>query len=177
MREKGYADRRVRGEGAISAVSFGLFLVLVGVIVVINQNLWSNVRDFFNDFTTANVTNTQISLPVPATPAAHTAVYSATFQFALGIGILEILILAMRFTVGSRIRRKAQTVGSAVFWFGAVYLLNNLADMKITLAINQQRQMWFQFWAAIIILFGVSLVARAVFILVAKQMKPKQRST
>ena len=173
MKEKGHADRREHGEGAISAVSIGLFLVLVGVIAVINQNLWSNIRDFFNDFTKVNVANTKVSLPAPATPAAHTAVYSATFQFALGIGILEILILAMRFTVGSRIRRKAQTVGDLVFWFGAAYLMHILADMKITLTINQQWQMWFQFWAALIILFGISLIARAAYILAARQRPPK----
>jgi hypothetical protein len=172
-----HRHHRSRGEAVISAVSAGLFLVLVGVIVIINQNLWSNIRNFFNDFTQVTVTNTQVSLPAPATPAAHTAVYSATFQFALGIAILEILILAMRFGVGSRIRRKAQTVGDLIFWLGAAYLLYNLADMKNTLSVSQQQTMWFQFWAAIIILFGISLIVRATFFLAAKQMSPEQRST
>ncbi len=174
-RNSSYPYHRWRREGAISAVSVGLFLILVGVIVAINQNLWPKIQDFFNDFTTANVTNTNVTLPIPATPAAHTAVYAATFQLALGIAILEVLILAMRLAMGSRIRRTAQTVGNLVFWFGAAYLLNWLAGMKSTLAISQQRDVWFQFWAGIIIMFGVSLLARAAIAIAARQTRPKQK--
>ena len=164
-----FPDRRWPEEGAIAAVSAGLFFVLIGVIVVINLNLWTAIKDFGNDFTTANVGNSSIQLPIPGTPAAHTQVYSVAFQFALGIAILQIIILAMRLTMGSGIRRKAETVGSLVFWFGAAFLLNNLADMKSTLAISQQQTMWFQFWAAIIMLIGFSLIARAVILLAVKQ--------
>lgn len=162
-------DRGRLTEGAISAVSVGLFFVLIGVIVVINQNLWSRIQDFGNNFTVANITNTSIQLPVPATPAAHTAVYSAAFQFALGVAALQVIILAMRLTLGSRIRRTAETVGAMVFWFGAAYLLQNLADMKSTLAIGEQRSLWFQFWALIIILLGISIIARAIVLLAAKR--------
>ena len=103
-RKVGSTDRWLR-EGAISAVSVGVFFVLIGVIVVINQNLWSRIQDFGNNFTVANIANSSIQLPVPATPAAHTAVYSAAFQFALGIAVLQIIVLAMRLTMDSRTKK------------------------------------------------------------------------
>jgi hypothetical protein len=159
------------GEGLISAVSTGLFFVLVGVIFIINQNLWSKIQEFLNSFTIARVANTSVNLPVPSPPAAYTAVYSAAFQFALGIGALQILILAMRLTIGSRIRRTAQTVGSLVFWFGTAYALSILAGTKSTFALSQQQTMWFQFWAAIIILIGLSLIARAAVLLAARRFR------
>jgi len=173
MSEKGSTHHRMVGEGLISAVSTGLFFVLVGVIVIINLNLWSEIGKFLNSFTITRVANTSVNLPVPSSPAAYTAVYSAAFQFALGIGALQILVLAMRFTVGSRMRRIAQTVGSLVFWFGTAYALSVLSGMKSTLALSQQQTMWFQFWAVIIILIGLSLIARAAVLLAASQLSAR----
>jgi hypothetical protein len=173
MTEASRYHRSRVGEGLIAVVSTGLFLVLVGIIAVINQNLWSKIQDFINNFTTATVANTSVKLPVPATPAAYTAVYSAAFQFALGIGFLQILILAMRLAIGSRIRRTAQNVGSLVFWLGTAYALSILAGMKSTLALSQQRDMWAQFWAVIIILIGLSLIARAAVLLAARRLSAR----
>jgi hypothetical protein len=164
------------GEGLISAVSAGLFFVLVGIIAIINQNLWSKIQEFINSFTSARAAYTSVNLPVPSSPAAYTAVYSAAFQFALGIGALQILILAMRLTIGSRIRRTAETVGSLVFWFGTAYALSILAGMKNTLAISQQQDLWFQFWAAIIMLIGLSLIARAAIVLLAARRSSDRES-
>jgi len=171
MSEKGSTHPRMIGEGLVSAVSAGLFFVLVGIIFIINQNLWSKIREFLGSFTITGVANTSINLPVPSPPAAYTAVYSAAFQFALGIGALQILILAMRFTTGSRIRRTAQNVGSLIFWFGTAYASSILDGMKSTIAFSQQRIIWFQFWAAIIILIGLSLIARAAVLLAARRFR------
>jgi len=175
MSEKGSMHRRTVGEGLISAVSAGLFFVLVGIIAIINQNLWSKIPDFINSFTVTRVANTSTYLPAPSPPAAYTAVYSAAFQFALGIGALQILVLAMRLTIGSRIRRTAQNVGSLIFWFGTAYALSVLSGMKSTLALSQQQTMWFQFWASIIILIGLSLIARAAVLLAASQLSATER--
>ena len=171
--EKGSTHRRMADEGLISAVSAGLFFVLIGIIFVINQNLWSKIQEFFNSFTIARVANTSVNLPIPSSPAAYTAVYSAAFQFALGIGALQIMILAMRLTIGSRIGRTAQTVGDVVFWFGTAYALSVLAGMKSTLALSQQQTMWFQFWAVVIILIGLSLIVRAAVLLAASGLSAR----
>jgi NhaP-type Na+/H+ or K+/H+ antiporter len=129
------------------------------------------LKDFANDFTVANISNTSIQLPVPNVPAAHTAVYTMAFQFALGVGLLEVLVLGMRLGLGSRIRRTTGTIGGIVFWFGAAYCLNGLTNMKSTLAVSQQQELWFQFWAFIIILIGVSIIVRVAVFFTAKAVR------
>lgn len=163
-------------EGLASAISIGGFFVIVGLVFVTNQNLWSNIVHFGNDFTNVTVPHTSINVPAPLTPAAHTAVYSAAFQFALGIGILQILVLAIRLAFHSRVRRTAQTVGGLVFWFGPAYALDGLAGMKDTLSQSQQLTSWFQFWAVIIMLIGISLLVRGAVVLAAAKLSPKPRT-
>jgi hypothetical protein len=70
MNEKasGYSGHRLFGEGLIVGVSTGLFFILIGVIFLINQNLWPKIKDFGNDFIITHVANTSIQLPAPATP-------------------------------------------------------------------------------------------------------------
>lgn len=139
MTEKtaGYRYDRWFSEGIISAISVGLIFVILGLVFVINQNLGQKIVDFAKDFTTSvPISGSNVNLLIPGTVAAHTEVYLAAFQFALGIGILQILVLALRLTLGSRRRRTAQTVGNIVFWFGTAYMLNNLANISSTLAIS-----------------------------------------
>ena len=101
-------------------------------------------------------------MPAPANPAAYTELYIAAFQFSLGIGLLEIIVLALRVLLHSPVARKAETVENIVFWLGASYLITTyLVNMTI-------ESEWFVFWAGIIMIFGLSLVARA-FVLLAKR--------
>ena len=172
----GSIDRRWLNEGVISAISVGMFFVLIGVVFVINPNLVSRSDSFFRDITSVQVGNvggSRFFLPAPATPADHIYVYTTASQFALGVGILEVVILALRISLGSRIRRTAQTVGDLVFWFGAADLLNSLASMKSGLSISQQRETWFVFWAAIIMLIGFALIVRGLVLLSAKRERSK----
>ena len=86
--------------------------------------------------------------------------YIAVFQFFLGLGILEIVILALRIALNSPLPRKAETIENMVFGFGTSYLvITYLVNMTI---ISE----WFVFWAGIILIVGLSLVARA-FVLLA----------
>jgi hypothetical protein len=163
-------DRHGFAEGIISAVSVGAVLVLIGIVFVINANLWGRIVDFFNNFNTIQVAKTTVYLPAPTFPASHKELYTAVMQFTLGVGILQILILGLRLSIGSRIRRTAQTIGSLVFWFGASYLTSTmLVDMKTTLSLSQQQQDWFTFWAAIIALIGFSLIVRAIVLFAARR--------
>jgi hypothetical protein len=68
---------------------------------------------------------------------------------------LQILMLALRLVLRSPTRRTAETVGNLVFWFGATYLIITLLNDATTV------DTWFMFWAAIIVVLGVSLIARA----------------
>ena len=99
-------------------------------------------------------------MPAPLNPAAYTVLYTVAFQFCLGIGILEIAILALRIVMHSPLPRKAETIENIVFWLGTSYLvITYLVNMTIM-------SEWFVFWAGIILIAGLALVARA-FVLLA----------
>ena len=150
---------RHRHDAFISALAFGGFLVIVGLVFVLNQNLWQQTNSFFKDITNTTVhypigSSSTLVLPAPANPGSHSGLYNSVLQFDVGMGLLQILILGLRLGRHSWVRRIAGTVGNLVFWFGAAFLVNDL------LLIGTQAS-WFEYWAAIIVLLGVSLVARA----------------
>jgi uncharacterized protein YjeT (DUF2065 family) len=146
-------------EGILSAVSVGAVFILIGLIFVATPGLWEKIVSFFNDFTTTQVPGTGISLPAPAVPAAHAQLYVAVSQFSVGLVILEILLVAMRLIARSPTRRLAQEAGNLVFWLGVVYLINTFLNDATTLSI------WFGFWAGVLVVLGLSLIARALVLL------------
>jgi hypothetical protein len=141
----------------------GLFIVLALVYYIhLNQNIWDDLVRFFTTLTLAPVPTTGISLPAPSDPASFLNLYTAAFHFALGLGVLEIIILFLRVTLHSPVSRKAETIENIVFWLGTSYLIiTYLVNMTIT-------GEWFVFWAGLILIFGLALVARA-FVLLAKR--------
>lgn len=149
-------------EGLFTAVYIGAIFILIAVIYFIHlpNSLWNDLVNFFSTLTLAEVPGTGIGLPAPSNPAAHMQLYTAVFQFSIGIGILEVLILVLRVALHSSVSRRAETVENIVFWLGTSYLVTTyLVNMTIP-------SEWFVFWAGIILVFGLSLVARA-FILIA----------
>ena len=158
-------SERWYGEGLISALSVGAVLILIGIFFVTHPNLWGNIVDFSKNINTIRVSGTSIFLPAPTVPSSHAALYAAASQFELGVGILQVVILAARFLVHSRIRRIAVTVGNLVFWFGASYLTGMYLNSTTT------QEMWFLFWASIVILFGVSLIVRAMILIARNAIK------
>jgi hypothetical protein len=153
-------------EGLLSAISAGFFFILVGTIFITTPNLFNNIITFFSDFSTVRVSNTQIYLPAPkyppTSPSANSAVYSAVGQFSLIWGLFEIIILVLRFFVGSPLSKKAETVSNIVFWLGANYLIQTFLNETTTITT------WFVFWTTIIMLLGASLIARAVILAAAR---------
>ena len=145
------------GEGIFSAVSVGAVFILIGVIYVatLPASLWDEVVAFFGSFSSVQVPGTGIYLPAPAVPAAHAVLYGAVFQFCLGLGILQVILLALRLAWQSPIGKTAETVGHLAFWLGASYLVFTLLNDATTL------ETWFVFWAAILVVLGVSLIIRA----------------
>jgi hypothetical protein len=89
--------------------------------------------------------------------------YQAFFQFCIGIGILQVILLILRLLWNSPIAKTAEVMGNLVFWFGTSYLvatyLNNAANMS----------RWFVFWAGILMILGLSFVARAFVLLVKRK--------
>ncbi len=152
-------ERRFHGDGWITAVAFGGFLVIVGLLFVLTPNLWHNITSFFDDITTRPLPfggpDSTISLLAPLHPGDHQQVYNALLQFDIAFGILQIVILGLRFGYHSHTRRIAETLGNAVFWLGA-------AIVVYIFLLQGTLESWFEYWAALIVVVGVSFVARAV---------------
>jgi hypothetical protein len=137
------------------------------MLFVITPNLVDKTTTFFSNFNaTSSVPNTGIMLPAPdpsleATNStvreANIAVYSAVQQFSLAWGAFSVALLAVRFLYNSPRRKKAENLSSIVFWFGTFYLIQ-------VLLIDSNPSQWFVFWSAIIMLIGVMLITRAIFL-------------
>jgi hypothetical protein len=145
---------RALHEGLITAIAVGGFFILLGV-VLLSPGFFDNASAFFDDFTTRTypVYSGSLVLPYPAHPADHTAFFTSLLEFAAGIALLQIIILPMRLAFKSPLRRISETVGNLVYWVGAVivgyvYLLAGTVDA------------YFTFWAYLIVLVGVGLIAR-----------------
>lgn len=151
-------------ERLFSALSAGSFFILLGIVYVINlpSSLWEEVIEFFSNLMTRQVPGIGITLLAPASPASHTVLYGAAFQFCIGLGILQIVFLMLRLIMNSPIGKTAETIGNLVYWFGAAYLVTTYLNSSTNLS------RWFVFWAGILIILGLSLIARA-FVLFGKR--------
>ncbi len=146
----------VPGEAIIDAISIGVVFILLGSVFVLAlpHNLFDAIVAFFSNLRMRSVGGTSLQLPAPANPGLHTVLYTAVFQFALGLALLQILILVLRIVFGSPIRKISETTGSLVFWGGASYLVNLYLNDSTML------RQWFDFWAALIIVIGLSIIVR-----------------
>jgi len=153
------------GEGIISAVSVGAVFILIGTVYVttLPTSLWDNIVSFFKSFEIVKLSD-HLSLPAPAVPAAHAVVYNAAFQFCIGIAILQIVLLTLRLLWHSPIGKTAETAGNLVYWFGASYLVPTFLNGSTTVTT------WFAFWAAILMILGVSLIVRALVLFAKKRI-------
>jgi hypothetical protein len=160
-------------EGAISAVSIGLIFIIVGLIYLLYQpnDIVKDIISFISNFTLAALPGTSISLPVPVSQAADVNLYTAVFEFCLGVGATESIILLLRLSVHSHPRRIGETVANMVVWFGSGYMVYSF------LVTAPSTNKWFVFWAGVIIIFGLSLVTRAFVILGYKWKKQVAAST
>jgi hypothetical protein len=143
-------------EALITALAIGGFFIILGLVIAITPNITERTNIFWSDITTKTFPSggsNSIYLPAPAHPGEHITFYTAVMNFLLGVGILQIVILALRLVVKSPIRRIAETVGNLIFWLGAAVMAN---VFLLTGTLNG----WFQFWSALIVLIGVSLVVR-----------------
>ena len=152
-------------EGLVTALSIGGFFIILGLVFALTPAISQQTNNFFSDLTTVTFPfgspGSTVSLLAPAHPADHQSFYSAVMNFLIGIGVLQIVILALRIAVHSRIRRVAQSVSDLIFWLGAAVIAN------VFLLAGTQNG-WFQFWSLLIVIVGVSLIARF-FVYLAKR--------
>ena len=166
VKELGEGSRgHVRGlhEGLLSAVSVGFFLVLVGALFIATPDLLHDVVTFFSHFNVYTVNATNVQIPAPENLGAYVDVYLAAREFSLVWGVFLIAMLGTRFLVGSPLRRKAENVGGIVFWLGATYLIETFLVVPAQTGVIDVTG-WFEFWALIVALIGVSLIARAILV-------------
>jgi hypothetical protein len=137
----------------------GFFFILAGAIFITNPNLPGNVVEFFQpqNFEVVRVPSTQVYLPAPKLPnETYVTICQAGGLFSLLWAFFEIAMLIIRVFAGSPLRKKVDGTSNVAFWLGAYYLIGLFLDETVT----QPR--WFAFWAAIVVLIGVTLLVRAV---------------
>lgn len=143
----------------LGIATFGLFLLLVGVIVAVTPDILDRAYDFFRDFRLRELAP-NVYLPAPRSD--DMILYTAVFQFCLAFAILQVPILGARFILKDSVDRKAGTVSSLFFWFGAAWITNLLIAKDID---------WFAFFGYLIALLGTSLIIKNAISLVAQALR------
>ena len=142
----------------------GFVFILFGTIYVLAlpTSLFDKVVAFFGTLTVTQVPGTAISLLAPISPAAHSVVYTAVFQFCLGLIFLQVVVLLLRLVWSSPTTKTAETLGNLVYWSGAAWLATTFLNIHTTV------NTWFAFWAGILIVMGISLIARSIVLMLRK---------
>jgi len=144
-------------EGLITALAIGGFFIILGSVFAFTPGISQKTNTFFSDLTTVafpfGSPGSTVSLLAPAQSAEHKDFYSAVVNFLIGVGVLQIVILALRLVVHSRISRIAQGVGDLIFWLGTAIVAN-------VFLLTGTHNGWFQFWSSLLVLIGLSLIAR-----------------
>jgi hypothetical protein len=151
-----------RKESLVTYVYVGAIFIILALIFVLNTGISGRIVNFFSSLTLAQVPGTNIALPAPSIPADHIRLYDIAFQFAISVGILELVTLMVRILLHSSIARKAETIQNLVFWLGTSFLI-----VAYLVNITLQTE-WFVFWAGVILIGGLSLVTRALIILLTR---------
>jgi hypothetical protein len=137
-------------------ISFGAFLIIVAVIYLRTPGLLSEAKAFVSDFHLVELFQ-NFWWYVPANN--HPVLYNAAEQFCYAFGLVQIAVLGLEFARRSSTHRKAETLSSIVFWLGAGYVLSQLSQGALN---------WLSFIAGLIILVGISIVARALVLVFAR---------
>jgi len=142
--------RRPSGTDWIDIISFGFFILMVGMVWIISPKFHDEVTSFVNDFRFENLTG-NVGFPAPVNN--HPVLYTAIMQLCLVVGVFQIVILALRFLFHESVERKAGTISGMTFFFSAAFFLNMLAGGSIG---------WFGFIAGLIISVGLTIIASSV---------------
>jgi len=136
-------------------ISFGAFLIIIAIIYLRTPDLVQEVRAFASDFHLVEVFQ-NFWWYVPSTN--HPVLYVAAEQFCYAFGLVHVAILGLKIARGSSTHGKAETFSSIVFWLGAGYVLGLLSQGVLS---------WLSFIAGLIILIGISIVSRALVLVLA----------
>lgn len=160
------SEVNISADSFTTAIAVGGFFIAVGLVFALNQHLFEAIVNFFKDITLEAVplgaASSNTVLPAPENPFNHIALYNAVFQFDIAFGIVQLFVFGLRVWARLRINRIAEALGDTFFWLGAATLVNFFL-LKGTLV------GWFEYWAALIIVIGVSFIARALVYFVKRK--------
>jgi hypothetical protein len=109
----------------LGLVSFGFFIIIVGIVIVVNPDVFSNIRSWIDQ-----LTNQRAWIRPP-----QGLINSATLFFAL-IGLDSFLMAGIRFVVDKDSRRSLSEVLSGVAFVLLAYLLNLYSSYVLRLRIG-----------------------------------------
>jgi hypothetical protein len=137
-------------------ISFGAFLIIIAVIYLRTPGLLSEAKAFVSDFHLVELFQ-NFWWYVPENN--HPVLYNAAEQFCYAFGLVQIIVLGLEFARRSSTHRKAETLSGIVFWIGTGFVLSQLSQGALN---------WLSFIAGLIILVGISIVARALVLVFAR---------
>ena len=143
----------------LRTASFGFFLVLAGVFLVAYP-LAEESRAFLADLRPTPIFD-HIYYPTPSSP--HPVFYHILRNFSIIWSIWLALSIVIQLAIKERPRRVAHTLGDCVFWIGASYLLEMISIGTLSFG---------SFVALLIVATGLSLIVRAIAILVLEKLRP-----
>jgi hypothetical protein len=161
---EGFVFSRRHREGLIAGISAGFFFIVAGALFVIMPTLFDRIVTFLNSFDIVTIPNLGIPWPAPAQPflSSHLTVYLAAERFSFIWGVFEIVLLVLRIVLRSNIEKIAETASNMLYWFGSGVLIRMFLLESVRFPTVAGLTRWFAFWAAIIMLFGVSLIIRGI---------------
>ena len=140
-----------KDENWFGLLSFGVFILLFALFFIIVPNYGSLVVEFFQDFKFEEVAS-NVVFPVPQNP--HPIIYETVMRFCVVFGLFQFVVLALRLRYRSKVGKVAETVSNIIIWLGAAYMFN--------LLLMKPLDFWFPFIGGLIVVFGVSLIARSI---------------
>jgi hypothetical protein len=113
--------RKVReGPDILGAVTAGLIIILLAIIIILTPTLLAQIIAFVTDFVWQQVAP-GFWWWVPANPSAHVGIYTAMYQFFLGLLIVNIIVLILRVLFRDSYRRQIESIGGIVFAAGVTW--------------------------------------------------------
>jgi hypothetical protein len=158
-----------RRETIFSVISAGLFFIVIGAIFayasfIEDVPLFDKIIDFVRPRNWElkevfpNIRFVMLPRPI-SSGATQRAIYGAVTRFNIVWSFCQAAILILRMFARSPISKKAETVSNIVSSLGTAYITYILIENT---PVNSA--MWFGFWAQIIMILGLSLLARSIIL-------------
>ncbi|MDI6644933.1 MAG: hypothetical protein QME14_07730 [Methanobacteriaceae archaeon] len=138
----------------VGILSFGFFILLIGILFVFIPGLSASISNFFAELnitaiSSNNFTEFPSNIYVPTPTGFYPEFYNALFQFCIIFGFFQIFALILRYLINDYVNRKVGNFTDILFWFGAAYLVYIFLNNQIS---------WIVFLGFLVILLGLKIV-------------------